>query len=266
MSVLLPKKLMSNTMSLLKELPPADDALPPHQSHLIITLGLPISQEFRSSRIQEHFEQMTSLEGWSFYTPDRYADEVCDDYHVYGALYSSSDMFVFDELLNQLRAIEREKAFQFENDIPFSSLFTIDLLDLSCGYVGKSISKKKKVQSDLVHRKPKASAFMKEKWERERSERRAEMKKNSDKYNDRLLTDKAFAKRAMERHIAEKERRKQKKIDQKQKQQRDEDTEILFENFFGEKMIWDPWQSHTGRSIIQHTCPLALGDFHFNAK
>ena len=44
----------------------------------------------------------------------------------------------------------------------------------------------------------------------------------------------------MERHIAKKEREKQKKIDQKQKQQRDEDTQILFENFFGEKMIWGP--------------------------
>ena len=132
-------------MSLLKEWPPADDALPLHQWHLIVTFGPLISQKFRSSRMQEHFEQMTSLEGWSFYTPDRYADEVCDDYHVYGALYSISDMFVFDELMNQLRAIECEKAFQSENDIPFSSLFTIDLRDLSRGYAGNSTSKKKKV-------------------------------------------------------------------------------------------------------------------------
>jgi hypothetical protein len=175
-------------------------------------------------------------------------------------------MFVFDELLNQLRAIEREKAFQSENDIPFSSLFTIDLLDLSCGYVGKSISKKKKVQSDLVHRKPKASAFMKEKWERERSERRAEMKKNSDKYNDRLLTDKAFAKRAMERHIAEKERRKQKKIDQKQKQQRDEDTEILFENFFGEKMIWGPMAVTYREKYHTAYVPIGVGRFSFHCQ
>jgi len=134
---------------------------------------------------------MTSLEGWSIYTPDRCADEVCDDCGVYGALYSRSDMYVFDELLNQLRAIESENAFQSENDLPFSSLFTTGFRDVSRGYVGKSISKKKKVQSVLVHRKPKVSAFMKEKWERERSERRAEMKKYSDEYNDRLLTDKA---------------------------------------------------------------------------
>ena len=100
MSVLLPKKLMSNTMSLLKEWPPANDALPLHQSHLIVTFGPPISQEFSSSRMQEHFERMTSLEGWSIYTPHHCADEVCDDCGVYGALYSSSDMYIFDELLN----------------------------------------------------------------------------------------------------------------------------------------------------------------------
>ena len=50
------------------------------------------------------------------------------------------------------------------------------------------------------------SAFIKEKWERERSERRAEMK------NDRLLTDKAFAKRVMEMHIAEKERENRRRL------------------------------------------------------
>ena len=76
--------------------------------------------------MQEHFERMTSLEGWSIYTPDRCTDEVCDDRGVYGALYSSSDTYVFDELLNQLRAIERESAFKSENDLPFSSLVTTD--------------------------------------------------------------------------------------------------------------------------------------------
>ena len=107
-----------------------------------------------------------------------------------------------------MRAIERENAFQSENNLPFSSLVTTDFRDLSSGYDGNSISKKKKVQSVLVHRKPKEIAFIKEKWECERSERRAEMKKYSDEYNDQLLTDKAFAKRVMERHIAEKEREK----------------------------------------------------------
>jgi hypothetical protein len=83
--------------------------------------------------MQEHFERMTSLEGWSIYTPDRCADEVCDDCGVYCALYSSSDMYIFDELLNQLRAIECENAFQSENDLPFSSLFITDFRDLSRG-------------------------------------------------------------------------------------------------------------------------------------
>ena len=150
----------------------------------------------------------TSLEGWSFYTPDHCVVVGSDDSQVYGALYSSSDMYVFDVLLHQLRAIEREKAFRSENELLFSSLFTIDLRDLSRGYAGSSISKKKKVQSVLINRKPKASAFMKDKWERERSERRAEMKKYTDEYNDRLLTDIDFAKRAEERHKAEKERKK----------------------------------------------------------
>ena len=86
-----------------------------------------------------------------------HADEVRDDCGVYGALFSSSDMYIFDELLNQLRAIERENAFLSENDLPFSSLFITDFRDSSRGYVGKSISKKKKVQSVLVHRKPKVS-------------------------------------------------------------------------------------------------------------
>ena len=176
MSVFLHLMSNSNTMLSLKEWPPADDALPLHQSHLIVTFGPPISQEFRSSRMQEHFERMASLEGWSFLTPDRSANEVRDDRYVFGALYSCSDMYIFDQLLNQMRAIEREKAFQHGNDLPFSSLVSIDLRDFSRGYVSKSITKKKNVQSILVQRKPKTSLFMKEKWERERSERRALMK------------------------------------------------------------------------------------------
>ena len=107
---------------------------------------------------------------------------------------------------------------------------------------------------------------MKEKWERERSERRAKMKKNSDKYNDRLLTDKAFAKHAMERHIAEKERRKQKKIDQKQKQQRDEDTEILFENFFGEEMIWGHMAVTYREKYHTAYVPIGVGRFSFQCQ
>lgn len=189
-----------------------------------------------------------------------------DDRYVFGALYSSSDMYIFDQLLNQMRAIEREKVFQSDNDLPFSSLVSIDLRNLSRGYVSKSISKKKKVQSVLVHRKPKTSQFMKEKWERERSERRALMKKYSDEYNHRLRTDKAFAERALDRHIAEMEREKQKKIDQKKKKQRSEDTEILFENFFGEKMTWGPMAVTYREKYYTAYMPIGGGRFLYQCQ
>jgi len=184
----------------------------------------------------------------------------------YGALYSTSDMYVFDVLLHQLRAIEREKAFRSENELLFSSLFTIDLRDLSRGYAGSSISKKKKVQSVLINRKPKASAFMKDKWERERAERRADMKKYVDEYNDRLLTDIGFAKRAEERHNAEKERKKKQNIDRKQKQQRDEDCEVLFENFFGEKLTWGPMALTYSEKYHTAYMPIGSGKFLFQRQ
>ena len=257
---------MNNTMSLLKEWPPTDDALPLHQSHLIVTFGPPISHEFRSLRMQEHFERMPSLDGWSFYTPDHCVIVGSDDSQVYGALYSTCDMYVFDVLLYHLRAIEREKAFRSDNELPFSSLLTIDLRDLSSGYVGNSSSKKKKVQSVLINRKPKVSAFMKDKWERERSERRAEMKKYSDEYNDRLLTDKDFAKRAEERHKAQKESEKKKKMVRKQKQQRDEDSEVLFENFFGEKLTWGPMAASYREKYHTAYMPIGSGKFLFQRQ
>lgn len=266
MSVLSLKKSTNNTMSLLKEWPPTDNALPLHQSHLIVTFGPPISQELRSSRMQELFERMPSLDGWSFYIPDHCAVVGSDDSQVYGALYSTSDMYVFDVLLHQLRSIERETAFRSENEFLFSSLFTIDLRDFSLGYAGNSISKKKKVQSVLINRKPKASAFMKDKWERERAERRAEMKKYVDEYNYRLLTDIGFAKRAEERHNAEKERKKKQNIDRKQKQQRDEDCEVLFENFFGEKLTWGPMAVTYSEKYHTAYMPIGCGKFLFQRQ
>jgi hypothetical protein len=69
--------------------------------------------------MQEHFERMTSLEGWSFYTPDPNVVEGTDDNQIYGALFSSSDTIVFDQLLYQLRATERDKAFLSDNESPF---------------------------------------------------------------------------------------------------------------------------------------------------
>ncbi len=96
-------------MTMLKVWPLPDDDLPLHQSHLIVTFGPPIIQECRSRRMQEHFEQMNSLEGWSFYSPDHCVVEGGHDCQVYGAIYTSSNMNVFDVVLNQLRAHKKEK-------------------------------------------------------------------------------------------------------------------------------------------------------------
>jgi hypothetical protein len=138
-------------MTTLKVWPLPDDDLPLHQFHLIVTFGSPISQEFRCRRMQEHFEQMTSLEGWSFYSPDHCVVEGGHDCQVYGAVYTSSNMNEFDVVLNQLRALENEKAFECENDLPFTSLVTLAVHDWSHGYLTNSIVKKKKVQSVLFN-------------------------------------------------------------------------------------------------------------------
>jgi hypothetical protein len=103
--------------------------------------------------MQEHFEQMTSLEGWSFCSPDHSVVEGGDDCQVYGIIYSSSDMNVFNVVLNQLRAIKHKKAFEYENDLPFTSLLTLDMHDWSHGYLKNCIVKKKKVQPVLVNQK-----------------------------------------------------------------------------------------------------------------
>jgi hypothetical protein len=75
------------------------------------------------------------------------------------------------------------------------------------------------------------------------------------------MTEKEFAKQDKEKCQAEKERVKKKKIDWQNRKQRDEDMNSLFENFFGENRIWDPLLTCTGRSIIVHTCPLAMRGF-----
>ena len=142
---------LGDTMTMLKVWPLPDDDLPLHQSHLIVTFGQPLSQKLRCRRIQEHFERMTSLEGWSFYCPDHCVVEGDYDGQAYGAVYSSSDMNLFDVILHQLRAIENEKAFECENDLPFTSLVTLAVHDWSHGYLTNSIVKKKKVQSVLFN-------------------------------------------------------------------------------------------------------------------
>ena len=87
----------------------------------------------------------------------------------------------FDILLNRFRAIEIENPFQCQNDLPFTSIVTLDMRNWSPCCID-NIAKKKKVQPVLVNHKPKVSTFMKEKWERERLERRAEAKTHSEQY------------------------------------------------------------------------------------
>jgi hypothetical protein len=81
---------------------------------------------------------------------------------------------------------------------------------------------------------------MKEKWEREKSKRIAKIVKQKEEYKKRLVTDKDFARWEQEKCQVEKERAKRKKIDLKNRKQREEDMNILFENFFGENRIWGP--------------------------
>jgi hypothetical protein len=112
--------------------------------------------------------------------------------------------------------------------------------DWSHGYLKNSIVKKKKVLSVLMNLKQKVSTFMKKKWECEKSERKAERIKHLEEYKERLMTEKDFAKQEEEKCQVEKERVKRKKIDQQNRKQREEDMNILFENFFGETRIWGP--------------------------
>jgi hypothetical protein len=130
---------------------------------------------------------MTSLEGLSFYSTDHCVVEGVDDCQVYGAMYSSSVMNVFAVVLNQLRAVEHEKANTCKNDLPFTSLITLDMPDWSQGYLKNSMAKKKNEQSVLIIHKQKASTFMKEKWECEKSERRAKIVKHLGEYKERLV-------------------------------------------------------------------------------
>ena len=115
--------------------------------------------------MQEFFDNFHSLDGWSFYRPDRLVEEGVPHLNVYGAVFSA-DMSDFEVPVNRLRAIEIKKPFQRQNDLPFTSLVTLDMRNWSPHFIDY-IAKKKKVQSVLVNRKPKVSTFMKEKWERE---------------------------------------------------------------------------------------------------
>ncbi len=80
------------------------------------------------------------------------------------------------------------------------------------------------------------------------------------------MTDKEFAKREQEKRQIERERASLKKMEKLNKKQRDEDLNVLFENFFGENRTWGPiaesykTKSHTaymptgeGRFLHEHT-------------
>jgi len=254
----------ATAMTKLKVWPIPDDELPLDQSHLILTFGPPMSQEIRCKRMEEHFQKISSLEGWSFYIPDDCVKQQGGDGSevllVYGAVYSSGDMHAFDEVLDWLRGIKRKSAFKGKNDVPFTSLIVLDMREWSHRYL-KNNTKKKKVQSVLVNRKPKASTFMKEKWERERSERRADGKKSLEEYMERLKTDTVFAERMEEKRLAEKERARKKKIDKLKRKERDEDIEVLFENFFGENRVWGPIADEYKEKYSTRYMPIGDGRF-----
>ena len=233
---------LESAMTKLRVWPIPDDDLPNDQSHLIVTFGPPISRELRCSMMQQLLSRMTSLEGWSYYNPDDCVVELSSDDEVYGALYSSGDMYVFDVTLYQVREIENEKAFGSENKVAFSSLIILDKRDWKRGYLDNKNgnNKKKKVQMLLVNRKPRVNTFMKMKWEREKVERKEVSKIHVEKYKERLMTDHEFAKREEDKRQMERERARRKRMEALNKKQRDEDLNVLFENFFGENRTWGP--------------------------
>jgi hypothetical protein len=103
--------------------------------------------------MKQHCNQITSLDGWSLYSPynDVEGDGSCRDY---SAVFTSSDMSLFVRVVQQLRNVEHE------NDMPFTSLISLEECDLSHWYheakkewnIGQ-----KKHQSKHVNRKQKGS-------------------------------------------------------------------------------------------------------------
>ena len=245
--------------SLLSTWPPQDDALTPHHSHLVITFGAPLSDKNRATGIHHLRQSINGIEGWRFFIPsdsDGIDDSAVSSGREYGALYSTRDMILFDRTVEQFRMFERE------NDINSTYQFIIDMRDMSFRShrpnVEWNIGQKKKVQSVLVNRKRKVSAFIKERWERERLERNFIRKQIRDKYNDRLSTDSDFAARTEERKIAERLRRKDKKKEQLHKV---EDVNILFENFFGPKNVWGPIADAYRKKYYTEYMPIGEGRF-----
>jgi hypothetical protein len=96
----------------LKCWPPQDEALPPYQSHLLITFGAPLSDKMKSAGIQQLRQRnVGSIDCWTFYIPSDSdgIEESVGSCREYGALYSSSNMIVFDIVVEQYRRFKREK-------------------------------------------------------------------------------------------------------------------------------------------------------------
>ena len=102
---------------------------------------------------------------------------------------------------------------------------------------------------------------MKLKWEREKLERKEAMKRHMDEYKERLMTDKEFAKREEEKRQIERERATLKKMEKLNKKQRDEDLNVLFENFFGENRTWGPIAESYKTKF--HTAYMPIGEGRF---
>ena len=85
--------------------------------------------EMRSLKMQQHIARICSMDGWSFYTTSNINDvkreAPCRDYCT---LFFSTDMSLFDRVVQHFRKNEHQ------NVLPFMSLVTLDMHDLSHWY------------------------------------------------------------------------------------------------------------------------------------
>ena len=59
--------------------------------------------------MQDFSDNITSLDGWFFYRPNRLVEEGVPHLNVYGVVFSTTDMTDFKVLVNRFRAIEIKK-------------------------------------------------------------------------------------------------------------------------------------------------------------
>jgi hypothetical protein len=232
----------------LKRWPPDDDVLTINQSHSMISFGNPLTNEMRYLRMQQHGNQITSMEGWSFYFPcnDVEGEGSCRDY---GTLFSSSDMCLFDRVVQQFRKVEHE------NEMSFTSITTLDKYNLRHWYyeakVEWNISQNKHLQTKLVNRKRKVSTFHKEKWAIEKMVCKSKRDKKKAEYIQRLLAEGDFSKREERRKILRNSRRRKMRLRKimEYKIQISCLTPFLYLSRCG-----DPLQSSIERNVSQGTC------------